>query len=816
MKQHRIQWLILALWVIFALGAPPAFATEGEVPAIDVEGPVGAASVRDLPAPAGSQGTAASASRYYTEMTRAQFNNRMSSEASAGRQLVDVEIRWTGSAERYAGIWHPVGGTVHTLIQGTTAEWLTFGNNMTPKNGRWLDLEVAYFGSDKRYSAIFLEGGNDYGFALHTTNTDAQFQAYLDQYFRAGRAIVDFEAYLDNNGNLQYAGVWVNAANQPMTHLFYGLESADVSDLLRPPAGRVIDFERYYSPAHSGYRYALILAMYPGGGWGLFRNLSAAELDTRHGQIADDDTHLIDLEMWASGSSVLYGAVWGDTFKSLHEVADIPADSRLVPRTAGINTLINTFEGGSGSLGTIGLYARNVRTNQALSYRPNEPFYIASSAKVAIHIKLWQEIQAGRLNQNTTLAYTNSAQRRDPWYVDERPNLPGFSSADFGESFTIRRFDQAMMQVSDNAATSALVDHPTLGLAHAALDLNKWLSGVAGVGQGFGVVTSIHDVDRAILWQGQVTAFPNDTSYFLVPGWAFEPYFRGQGDRWGDLATFLGVTTFPRYSSSTGHARYYNMGLNSATPKAFGNLLAGLVEERFLNSAFTATAINSMTENTFFGSHPSFPNNVQVRAKGGVKGGSSAPVSDTAIFRLGPDSIVVAMFTKDNTRGTNAIRTGFVAPMGWEVLQALAANLQTCGQEASTRFLPSTLRAGETFDVRCDVRNLGGGDAAAFNVAFYASTDATITPNDYLIGTTRLSGLAGGGTVRARYLGPLPATIPPGEYFVGWIIDPRPAGDLFGEVGEWDESAASNTGYVTGEKLTVRTAAQVYLPLVVK
>ena len=534
-----------------------------------------------------------SESRYEKDLSRANWDAATTQHAVSGRYLVDIEIRWNGSAERFSGVFIPVSGTIHTLIQGTPTDWSDFIALVGPLNGRFLDVEVGYFGGDKRYSAIFFENGDDYSYALRTTNTDAQFQDWLDQYLREGRAIIDFEAYSDTNGNLRFAGVWVDDPNQPRTVLYYNLESADISDLIRPLGGRLIDFERYWSPTHNAYRYAVITAMYPSGEWGHFRWLTAAQLDSNHDAIADSNTHITDIEIWDSGGTLYFGALWGDASKSLLEVDAIPGDVDPEPLPPNLVTLLANFE--SAGQGTIGLYAKNLRTGQSLAYRPNEPFYLASSAKVAVHIKFWQEVQAGRLNENSMLSYTNCANCRDDWYVDNRSS-PGFGSGNFGQSFTLERFDRAMMQVSDNGATSALVDDLTFGVSWDGTDLNEWLSGVAGVGRGWWPVTSIHDVDRTIIWQGQVVSFPSDTSYFTIPGWAFEPRWRNGSDTWGDLAAWLGnPATLPRFNGTVGHERYYAMGLNSATPKAFSLLLEGLWEGRFLDADTTRDAVTRMT-----------------------------------------------------------------------------------------------------------------------------------------------------------------------------------------------------------------------------
>ena len=202
---------------------------------------------------------------------------------------------------------------------------------MSAKNGRWLDMEVGYFNGDKKWTGIFYEdGGVNYSNPIHTTNTERGLQNRLNQYQTSGHQIIDFEAY-EEDGVTKYAGVWSGAARQPRTHLYYGLLSNEVSNLLRPLHGRVIDFERYRDPDRNDQiRYALIVAAYPGGDWGLFRGLDAQTLAARHASNSDSNTHMIDLEMWGSGEDLTYAAVWGDTNKALHEVAAIADENNTI------------------------------------------------------------------------------------------------------------------------------------------------------------------------------------------------------------------------------------------------------------------------------------------------------------------------------------------------------------------------------------------------------------------------------------------------------------------------------------------------------
>ena len=81
----------------------------------------------------------------------------------------------------------------------------------------------------------------------------------------------------------------------------------------------------------------------------------------------------------------------------------------------------------------------NLFTGHSVSYVDDEPFYLASSAKIPIHIKLWMDIEAGRVDRNDMLNYTDSTTTGAQWYTDER-GLPGFSTfganSEMGMAFT--------------------------------------------------------------------------------------------------------------------------------------------------------------------------------------------------------------------------------------------------------------------------------------------------------------------------------------------------------------------------------------------
>ncbi|MHC4698159.1 MAG: trypsin-like serine peptidase, partial [Planctomycetota bacterium] len=110
-------------------------------------------------------------------------------------------------------------------------------------------------------------------------------------------------------------------------------------------------------------------------------------------------------------------------------------------------------------------------------------------------------------------------------------------------------------------------------------------------------------------------------------------------------------------------------------------------------------------------------------------------------------------------------------------------------------FDPVKVTAGAPFDAWCDVRNVGTASSGGFSVSFYASTNTIISAFDHLIGTVSVGSINPFSWASADWSGPFPGTIPPGTYYVGWIIDSG------GVVDEFDES--NNTAYKASPQLVV-------------
>ena len=187
------------------------------------------------------------------------------------------------------------------------------------------------------------------------------------------------------------------------------------------------------------------------------------------------------------------------------------------------------------------------------------------------------------------------------------------------------------------------------------------------------------------------------------------------------------------------------------------------------------------------------------------------PPTDTN-FRS-PDNIVIGIYAKNNSFGRlncNGANISTInrdcATAGWvnvftriadPLLRGLTANLIDNGP-ATRSFSVQPGQIGNNIIINTTINNTGGGDAPEYNVSFYASSDANIDTGDNLLGTVTVTNHRRFSSRDITLNRPL--TIPPGSYFIGWLIDPitDPVTATYGIVGEYHELeadfAAANPG----------------------
>jgi subtilase family serine protease len=84
----------------------------------------------------------------------------------------------------------------------------------------------------------------------------------------------------------------------------------------------------------------------------------------------------------------------------------------------------------------------------------------------------------------------------------------------------------------------------------------------------------------------------------------------------------------------------------------------------------------------------------------------------------------------------------------------------------SSLTLPTSIRAGSVMSVTDVTLNQGGAGAAPSTTAYYLSADIALGAGDVLLGTRAIPALAAGTSDAATLTVTVPASTPPGTYYV--------------------------------------------------
>lgn len=752
----------------------------------------------------------ATESHYRVGMTRSTLNSEFSSQLGLGRQLVDIEMQYNGAANIFAGVWKPVTGLVFPLFEATQPQYDAWLSDMASRSGRFLDIEITVRNGAYRFNGLFLQDGDDYAHDIRTRRSESAFRDLLANHSRDGYQLIDIEIGPNNSsGATIFSGVWVRHPNQPKTAVIYDLRTAEFSDILNPLSARVLDIERYTSDVHGEIRYAILLAMVPGATWRVSRGISQSTLNTLQNSTADGDTFLIDLDPRPDTST--FDAVWGEDAKTLRQVAPIADETNLIALDPGLAAQISDFETSDRS-NALGMYARNLTTGASVGSAMDESFPLASMMKTAVHFRLWAAIAAGDRSRFSNVRYTEGEDKRDNWYNGNASDSGGLGVNEFGNTYNLSTYSAFMMGVSDNAATSILVDHPLHGVGVLSNNLTEWLAAIPGVGQGWGPLVSIHGVDRHILQRGSSRNFLNSESLFLAPPWAMEPLFRSSApqantwflsygnDFWGELADHFEPNSIPNANMIVGHERFHDSGINTATPRAYTRLYQAFLEDDIVPSSVRASMLSAMAGSGALLRHPSFPDANEAYSKSGGKGDSRIPVthtrSNSSMFKIGDDWFVFAILGKHLSYTSSQLRApngGRYVNMSYAMLQNVAPNLVACENNAVTSSA-TTVTAGTTFNVNCLVKNNSSASSPSFQVDFRLSSDIAIETDDPLLGTVNVGAMVPGQETTITWQGTIPAGMSNGNYFAGVVVDLAysNAASGNGNVGEWQEGIIDN------------------------
>ncbi len=114
---------------------------------------------------------------------------------------------------------------------------------------------------------------------------------------------------------------------------------------------------------------------------------------------------------------------------------------------------------------------------------------------------------------------------------------------------------------------------------------------------------------------------------------------------------------------------------------------------------------------------------------------------------------------------------------------------------AVANFTPASVTSGVTrLTIALQVVNQGTNASGPFTVSYYASSDRTIDPRDFLLGTQGVEGLAPSASTDVRWSGIVPSNLAGGRYWIGWIIE---AGGNVTEIDVENNAAFVDTSQMT-------------------
>jgi beta-lactamase class A len=221
----------------------------------------------------------------------------------------------------------------------------------------------------------------------------------------------------------------------------------------------------------------------------------------------------------------------------------------------------------------VGLYVKDLSTGEDFSYRGDERWYIASGVKVPVALEVLHQVSEGKLSLNDKIEL----------HDDDRMDSAGpTNSHPAGTRLTVRYLLDQMLIYSDNTASDLLIR--AVGLKAVNDFLQEQVS-------GFAPITLLADVRR-----NAYGAFDKRAFQLKNPDFIRLKRVADQKKRVALLGRLLGVAPAQMRVASLDDAynAYYATSLNSATLRAYGELLEKVVQGEVLDAPRTRLLLEVM------------------------------------------------------------------------------------------------------------------------------------------------------------------------------------------------------------------------------
>ncbi|MGE0527968.1 MAG: serine hydrolase [Bdellovibrionales bacterium] len=222
-----------------------------------------------------------------------------------------------------------------------------------------------------------------------------------------------------------------------------------------------------------------------------------------------------------------------------------------------------------------GVYVKDLRSGEFLSFKGTQPWYIASGVKLPVAVEVLRQVDSGRFSMDNTI------ELRTEDFVD------GNGETNFqpvGSRLTVLYLLEQMLIYSDNTATDLLIR--TVGLQNINTRVKKLIP------EGFGEITTLGDVRRHVYSQLHASAAKLRGKDFLTL-----KKIADEHEKKVQLAQLLAVNPGELSPKSIDEAyeSYYKLGLNSATLTAYGQLIEAVVYGHALSTDSTEKLLEIMS-----------------------------------------------------------------------------------------------------------------------------------------------------------------------------------------------------------------------------
>lgn len=474
-------------------------------------------------------------------------------------------VRMPGGDIRYSSVFHKDSNVdgFFSYRGYTLDEYTAKFEELRDKGYRMIDVSAHQTGSGQRYEMAWVHEKDGSPWRNWRDATLAGLQDKLAEYRADGFRPIRLHGYQTDNGT-RYSGVWVKDALGTNYRVIldkngtdYGTEFADaIADGFRP-----IDISAYFVGSELRFTGVFVkdasISRYAS-----FRGLTEAELDAKRQEYSEQNYVMVDVEHYSSSASSdvpRYAAVWVQR-QNMNVVADFSLTNQAGWSADAVNALADLKTRLANFNGNVGFVVEDMSNGHYLGHRINEPFYMASTAKVMIAATVLDQVDAGVLTLGQTINYAAS----DILEQDDSPKVP----SDATHTYTLRQSLAWMLNQSSTNATDRLVR------LVGAPAINQYIedAGITDVGE----LTAICELDRRI-YEYQDPCVRTALTCRELERWSRTPYT--------DPSTPAGMACVANLTRNrdASYESYYATLANSVTPLQEAKLWRRIIEADILS-----------------------------------------------------------------------------------------------------------------------------------------------------------------------------------------------------------------------------------------